>query len=312
MLLAGCAPQTEAANKRVVLYCSVDSVYARPLIEKLRAQTGLEIEPIFDTEATKTAGLANKMRAEKARPRADVFWSSALLQTLLMSEDGLLEPYESSAAQDLPPQFRGKDWAGMGVRGRILVSGEAANLESLQTTAKSAKWAHSNPQFGTASDQFAAWSARDGKEAALRFWRASKRNGMRVLPGNGDTASAVANGDLDFGWTDTDDFLAQKREGKTLFTVKTTRDNVLIPGTVSVVKGAPNPENARKLFDAIVSAQNEAALAKQMPGVFSLRKLEEKSNWQSGGEHFEFLGNAPRDDYKKWPKEWREIREELR
>src|SRR5689334_11540155 len=88
------APKTPISN-RVVLYCSVDDVYAKPIVAALEKKTGLDIEPLYDVEAAKTAGLANRIRAEKKRPRADVFWSSALLQTLLLQREGLLEKYVS-------------------------------------------------------------------------------------------------------------------------------------------------------------------------------------------------------------------------
>lgn len=312
LLFPGCAPQN---SNRVVLYCSVDEVYAKPLIKQLELQTGLKIDALFDTEATKTAGLANRIRAERARTRADVFWSSALLQTLLMSEEGLLESYQSSAARDLPPQFRGKDWAGVGVRARVLVTRLPQSFD-VPTVAQLTGGdlnpvGISNPQFGTSSDWATTLAARWGTVKTLAYFGALKKINVRILPGNGDVARQTAQGDLRFGVTDSDDFLAQERQEKPAVLVETTQDNVLVPGAVSILKNAPHPENAKKLFDAIVSAQNEAALVKEMPGVFSLRRLDQKSNWQSGGVDFSFLMNAPRDDYSKWPALWRQIREPL-
>ncbi|HEX9996093.1 MAG TPA: substrate-binding domain-containing protein [Abditibacterium sp.] len=320
LLMGGCTPQNgeKAATKsnRVVLYCSVDDVYAKPLIQKLEAQTGLQIDALFDTEATKTAGLANRIRAERNRPRADVFWSSALLQTLLMSEEKLLAEYDSPSARDLPAQFRGKTWAGVGTRGHILVSSMPNGVTNKILPPTGVFGRHvpkgmSNPQFGTASD----WSAALGTRIpnVLTYFEAMAKGKVRIFPGNGDVARAVGDGALRFGITDSDDFLAQKRAGKPIFLVKTTDDFVLVPGAVSVLNDAPHPENAQKLFDAIVSAQNEKALTQQMPGVFSLRHMNEKTNWQSGGVDFSFLQNAPHDpdDYTKWATTWKEIREPL-
>jgi iron(III) transport system substrate-binding protein len=282
----------------VVLYCSVDDVYARPLIAELEKQTGLEIEPLFDTEATKTAGLANRIRAERNRPRADVFWSSALLQTLLMSEEGLLEPYQSPSGNDLPARFRGKDWTSVGVRARVLVTRRPQSFE-VPTVARLAGGnlnpvGISNPQFGTASDWATTLATRWGTPKTLSYFGDLKKNNVRILPGNGDVARQTAQGDLRFGVTDSDDYLAQVREKKTLVLMTTTRDNVLVPGAASILKGAPNSENARKLFDAIVSRENEARLIQQMPGVFSLRRLNDKENWRSGGEKFGFPGERAR------------------
>ena len=335
VLLSGCAsktatnsapPTVATSDKRVVLYCSVDDVYAKPLIEKLERRTGLDIVPLFDTESTKTAGLTTRIRAEKSRPRADVFWSSALLQTLLLSQDGLLESYDSPAARDLAPRFRGAGWAGMGTRARLIVTGAGGPFDGSPrlfndgpvivmdaltfAPGVAMKGGHSNPQFGTASDEATALYARDAN-SALNWYRQLKSAKTRILPGNGDVARAVADGDLRYGWTDTDDYLAQKKRGKPIFVAPLAKDNVLVPGAVALVKGAPHPANARQLFDAIASKQGEADLVAQMPGVFSLRALDKPDNWKSGGENFAFLARAPVDDYAKWPRSWLQIREPL-
>ena len=329
LLLNGCATKTATntdsaaaptPDKRVVLYCSIDEVYAKPLIEQLKKRTGLKIVALFDTESTKTAGLTNRIRAEKSRPRADVLWTSALLQTLLMQRDGLLDAYDSPAARDLAPRFRGRGWAGVGTRARLLVaqtggnlqlSGSARALDRLTfVPADGQKSGHSNPQFGTASDEAAALYARDPK-AALVWYQKLKAANVRILPGNGDVARAVADGDVKWGWTDTDDFLAQKERDKPVFAAQTKTDNVIVPGAVALIKGAPHSANARALFDAIASKQGEAALVAQMPGVFSLRGLDDPNNWKSGGQDFTFLARPKTDDYSKWPQSWDKIRPTL-
>ena len=329
LALAGCAPKPQTAptdsttaatssdssaagDKRVVLYCSVDDVYAKPLIEKLKQRTGLDIVSLFDTESTKTAGLTTRIRAEKNRPRADVLWTSALLQTLLLEQDGFFDVYDSPAARDLAPRFRGKSWAGVGTRARLLVTGDGVKpiITDLNWAPDALlKTGHSNPQFGTASDEAAALHSRDSAKA-LNWYRQLKTAKVRILPGNGDVARAVADGGLDYGWTDSDDYLAQKKRGKPIFLARTRANNIMVPGAVAVVKGAPHPENARKLFDAIASKEGEAELIAAMPGVFSLRNLN-GDNWKSGGEDFSFLDEPPIDDYSKWPASWAKIREPL-
>ena len=60
LALGGCASRP---RERVVLYCSVDDVYARPIVTELAERTGITIDAIYDVEAAKTAGLANRIRA---------------------------------------------------------------------------------------------------------------------------------------------------------------------------------------------------------------------------------------------------------
>ena len=326
LIVAGCAPKTAptttaatapessaSADKRVVLYCSVDDVYAKPLIEKLKQRTGLDIVPLFDTESTKTAGLTTRIRSEKNRVRADVLWTSALLQTLLLEQDGFLDTYDSPAARDLAPRFRGQGWAGVGTRARVLVTAgdfKTKITDLMFTPAAGQSSGHSNPQFGLASDEAAALYTRDAAKT-LKWYQSLKAANIRITPGNGDVARAVADGDLDLGWTDTDDYLAQKERGKPIQLARIQTNNLLMPGAVAVIKGAPHPENARKLFDAIAGKQGEADLIAGMPGVFSLRALDNRENWKSQGENFSFLNNAPVDDYSQWTTSWAKIRDPL-
>jgi len=319
LLLSGCNRPAEqkktsanVGDSSVTLYCSVDEEFARPLVKRLEAQTGLKIAVLYDTESTKTAGLANRIRAERARPRCDVYWASALLQTLLLSDDKLLSPYDSPARADLPARFKGRDWTGLGVRARLLLGSQARSDQSLKfVPASEAKFGVSNPAFGTASDWATAYAARSGDAQSLDFFKQIKAKGARVLPGNGDVAREVADGNLEFGWADTDDYLNQRREKKPIFLARTTQDNVLVPGAASLVAGAPHEANAKKLLDALVSREGEAALIQQMPGVFSLREINSQKNWKSGGEDFSFLLQAPSDDYTRWAAHWKAIREPL-
>ena len=327
-LLAGCGQKQQesgqttasgqtqqAKSNRVVVYCSVDDVYAKPILAALAKQTGLQVDALYDVEAAKAAGLANKIRAEHNRPRADIFWASTILQSQLLANEGQLAPYKSPSASDVPDGFKDPKgcWTGLGVRARILVATRPLEQKSLAFVPHSlpGKFAISNPQFGTCTDWASAYGARWGQERTLDFFRRMKAEGVRILPGNADVALGVANGNLAYGVVDSDDYLAQKREKKPIFLVKTTQDNVLVPGSASIIAGAPHEENARKLLDALLSAQGEQMLVKGMPGMFSVRHMKEVGNWQSGGEDFSYLKDTPTEDLSKWRPMWEQLRKPL-
>lgn len=302
-ILSGC---NNAPRNRVVLYCSVDDVYAKPLIAELEKETGLEIEALYDVEAAKTAGLANRIRAEKSRPRGDVFWSSALLQTLLLQREGLLQEYSSPRAQDIPSAFMDKNgaWTGIGLRNRVIVFNQKLTkppriLQELLRTDLKNQVAISNPQFGTGSDWVAALSVRQGKQQALDYFRNLKKNGVRVVPGNGVVAERVAHGELLAGVTDTDDYFAQKKSIPAIQLADSAEPHsinlVSVPGSVSILKDAPNSDNAKKLINALVSAEFEKKLIEKMKGVTSLRDIK----------------NSPPDDTAKWADAWLSIRDPL-
>ncbi len=326
-LLSGCRSTPQNQN-RVVLYCSVDDVYARPIVAELEKKTGLQIDVLYDVEAAKTAGLANRIRAEKNRPRGDVFWSSALLQTLLLQREGLLQEYLSPSAKDIPVQYKDKKgaWTGMGLRARVIMSN--AKLPAQKSNGVSSqdllnpffknKIGISNPQFGTASDWVASLTVRWGKEKTLNYFRALKKNGVRVLPGNGVVAEKVAHGELMAGVTDSDDYVtfSKKLVGgkKSIARANGFEDGVYtmkIPGSVAILKTAPHLENAQKLVDAIVSLEIEELLVKQMPGVLPTRRFPLDGEQKYDAEFLFVPDSENLTDTAKWADAWLSIREPL-
>ena len=272
----------ENQSGRVVVYCSVDDVYARPILASIEKRTGLKVDALYDTEAAKTAGLANKLRAEKARPRGDVFWSSALLQTLLLGRDGLLQAYQSPSAKNLPASLKAADglWTAVGVRQRVMVAHESVKTPPRELTALFApEWrtrvAISNPQFGSASDWVAALGTRWGVEKTRRYFNLLKQNEVQILPGNSVVAQRVARGELLVGITDMDDYLATKKEHPQLKLVSALPpheiNSILVPGSAAIIKGAPHLEAAKKFMDALLAPETENLLAKAMRGVTSPR-----------------------------------------
>ncbi len=302
-------------SNQVVLYCSVDEVYARPIINALEQKTGLRIRALFDVEAAKTAGLATRLRAEKNSPRADVFWSSATLQTLLLSNENLLENYAPPTAQNLPQMWRGKNWVSTGTRCRVLVYNAREKqppvvLEDLLLPRFQNKIGISNALFGTGSDWAAALAARRGNDNALNFFRRLKANGARVLPGNSVVAERVGRGELLAGVCDTDDFLALQKQFPDLRislprNPKLPNDLVFVPMTAAITRNAPHLQNAQKLMDALCSTETEAQIVRSMPGVLPIR-----APWNDVPASVAPLKNElakSRGDVEKWPGSWQKI-----
>lgn len=295
------------ASERVTVYCSVDDVYARPILASIEKRTGLKVDALYDTEAAKTAGLANRLRAEKSRPRGDVFWSSALLQTLLLAREGLLQEYKSPSAQNLPASLQDKNglWTATGVRRRVIVAHSSVKnppraLTALFEPQWQARAAISNPQFGTASDWVAALGVRWGVDKTRRYFEALKENRVAVLPGNSVVAKRVANGEFAVGITDSDDFLATQKENPDLKLVAALPpheiNSVLVPGSAALIKGAPHLKEAQKFLDALLSVETENQLAKEMRGVTAPRATKDFK--------------MP-DDSAQWVAAWDKLRDPL-
>jgi len=107
----------------VVIYTSVDQVFAEPVLKQFEAETGIQVRPVYDVEATKTTGLVNRLIAERNRPQADVFWSGEFVQTLMLQEKGVLQAYHSPNAETIPDIYKDPNgyWTGFAARLRLLL-----------------------------------------------------------------------------------------------------------------------------------------------------------------------------------------------
>lgn len=265
VLLAGC--DRSGSSKEVVLYTSVDEPVARPILDEFTNQTGIKVILKTDSEASKTAGLVETLRAEKANPQADVFWDNEPFHTINLAEEGVLAAYESPAAKDVLPQYKdaGHRWASNGLRMRMIArapgSESITTIEDLAAPAMKGKICMANPAFGTTSGHIAALFVKWGPEKGEQFLRDLKANQVQLLGGNSEVVKQVASGNYAAGLTDNDDVDSMIREGGKLSAVRAdSRDHsgtLAIPCTVSLVTGAKHSEAAKKLIDYLLSVSVE-------------------------------------------------------
>jgi len=269
----------------VVVYTSLDRPYAEPVLREFERQSGLRVRDVYDTEATKSLGLATRVASERGRPRADVFWSSEVIRVIGLQEQGLLAAYRSPNAEGIPMRFKDADgfWTGFAARARVIVY----NTKFVRQPPRSRfdfekpEWrgavAMANPLFGTTATEAAALFELLGPEKARAHFRALAANGLRIVNGNSVAADWTARGEVRAALTDTDDALTRMRGGAHLAMVYPDQESgdgdalgtLVIPNTVALVRDGPNAENGRRLIDHLLSPAVEAALAtgdaRQMP-----------------------------------------------
>lgn len=117
-----CACEQKGVQE-VVVYTSVDDVFARPIAERFEKDAGIVVRLVPDTEETKSTGLLNRLIAEKERPQADVFGSGDPVRAAILKARGVSTPYRSPHAEGLPPQFSEPEghWTGFSARARVLI-----------------------------------------------------------------------------------------------------------------------------------------------------------------------------------------------
>ena len=254
---------------KLTVYCAHDAVFAESILRDFEKQTGIPVAIKFDTEATKSLGLAEQIIREAAHPRCDVFWNNELLGTLDLAARGLLEPHKGTGWQRIPAQFRDADgrWTGFAARLRVIIQcNDGPELDDAWLLKGDlSRFAMAKPLYGTTLTHYTVLWHEWGPER-LKQWHAdTRRRGLREMPGNAQVKDMVASGECDQGFTDTDDFFEAKDEGKPV-TMRPAQlesgQTICIPNTVAIIRNAPHAENARKLADFLLSAKTELALAR--------------------------------------------------
>lgn len=263
--LVGCE---KAGPAEIVLYTSVDQPHAEPIVREFEKQSGIKVRIVTDTEASKSVGLAERLRAEKANPQCDVWWGNEPFHTINLAEEGLLQPYESPSTKGITPMYVDPQhrWAGNGLRARVIAVNGASltGIEGLKDPSLKGAIAMARPTAGTTGGHVAALFVLWGEDRALQFFRDLRANEIKLLGGNGAVAESIGRGQLRAGLTDNDDCAAVLREGAKLEMVLPDQDSqgtLMVPTTVGLVTGSKNMAAGRKLVDYLLSAQVEQALA---------------------------------------------------
>jgi iron(III) transport system substrate-binding protein len=254
-----------------VVYTSVDEPVARPILDEFTKKTGIKVVARYDAEASKTAGLVQRLRAEKDNPRADAFWNNEIFHTINLAEEGLLADYESPAAGDVPGHFKDPKhrWAASAARIRVICfsprAGEIGRVEDLVDPKHKGRACMANPAFGTTSGHVASWFVLWGESEATEFLKKLKANDVKLLGGNSEVVKQIAAGTMWVGLTDNDDVESAVREGaKDLkWSPAGTRKDpgaLAIPCTVGLIKGAKNDAAGKKLVDYLLSREVEDRL----------------------------------------------------
>lgn len=290
---AGCSDERTANGDgdapTVVLYTAIDRPYAEQIVADFERETGIKVQLKTDAEATKTTGLATALVAERDNPQADVWWNNEIFHTVNVAGEGVLEPYEPATASEIAEEWRhpGNLYTPVALRARVLVVNAdplnaqlLADVDDLQDLADpklKGKVAMATPRFGTTGGHVASLYQIWGDAEADAFFLKLRGNEISLLGGNATVVDYVASGQMLAGLTDNDDVAHAQAQNKPVRMIVPNQDDgelgtLLIPTTVAVIKGAPNPDNARKLADYLTRREVEQKLIELQFAVYSVRE----------------------------------------
>jgi iron(III) transport system substrate-binding protein len=281
LLASLCLPVLHWSRKntrpQAIVYCAQDQVYAEAIFRDYEEETGVRVRTVYDSEAVKTVGLANRLLAERSHPQCDVFWGNEEMRTRQLAAQGVFRETNG--------------WAVFGCRSRRVVIN--TNRLSLATAPRSlieltnGAWrgriALANPQFGTTAAHFHALRQRWGDALWQAWCQSLAANKPLLVDGNSMVVKFVGHGEAWIGLTDSDDIADGQREGLPVVPLPMNDETLLIPNTVAVTRGAPHPQPAQGLFEYLqrpeVVARLVSAKALEGASVSEAPATALKVNW---------------------------------
>jgi iron(III) transport system substrate-binding protein len=263
-----------AAQGELVVYCGVQEEWCRPMMAAFERATGVRVA----MTRRSTGETLAQIRAERQNPRGDVWWGGTGDPHLQAAEEGLTEEYRSPGLALLHPwavrQAEQSGFRTVGIYAGIL--GYSFNTRELERRRIAAPrcWSDlAKPEFrgevqvadpntsGTAYTMLATFVQLMGEDQAFTFLKALHRNINQYTRSGAAPARAVATGESLVGITFLQDAVTQKVNGAPVALVAPCEGTGFEIGSMSIIKGARNMENARRFYDWALTAQAQALAA---------------------------------------------------
>lgn len=274
-LFVGC----KKSERELVIYTSVDRVYSEQIFNEFTKETGITVLPVYDVEATKTTGLAQRIIAEKEHPVADIFWNGEMMYTIELAKQETLQPYLPKVIEGrsnrTSSHLIGKDnlWVGFGGRARVFIINKdkvtedqyPMTMHDLINASETYAVGMAKPLSGTTATHTAALYSVMGQEQARALFEAIEKSKMKIVDGNGAVRDMVVSGELDFGITDTDDALGAVEKGANVALVFPDQGDgqpgtLVIPNSVGIIKNAKHVEDAKLFVEYLLKEETQQKL----------------------------------------------------
>jgi iron(III) transport system substrate-binding protein len=257
----------------LVLYCSVQEEWCRPMVAAFEKATGIKV-----LMTRKSSGeFYAQIKAEAANPKGDVWWGGTGDPHLQAAEEALTDPYVSPKLDELQDwavrQAKAAKFRTVGIYAGAL--GYSFNTQELakRKLPEPKCWADlakpiykddvqvANPNSsGTSYTMLATLVQILGEQKAFELMKAMHKNINQYTKSGAAPARAAATGESLIGITFQHDAVIQAVGGAPVKIVSPCEGTGYEIGSMSIIKGAKNLANARKWYDWALSADGGQAV----------------------------------------------------
>ncbi len=278
-----CAPAGAAhAQGRLVLYCTPQEEWCRAMVTAFERATGIKVDMTRKSSGENYA----QVKAEAANPRGDVWWGGTGDPHLQAAEEGLTLEYRSPKLSELHEwavrQAEQSRYRTVGVYAGALGFGYNAELLARKGLPAPKCWADlldprlrdevqvADPNSsGTAYTLLATVLQIMGEEKGWEYLKKLHRNVNQYTKSGAAPAKAVSLGETLVGITFMHDLVTYAVQGAPVKVVAPCEGTGYEIGSMSIIKGAPNLENAKKWYEWALTPEAQAlgaqAKAYQVP-----------------------------------------------
>jgi iron(III) transport system substrate-binding protein len=257
--LLGAVP---AEARSLVVYCSHDPDACELAAKSFQRETGIETSIVRKP----TGEFYAQIRAERANPRADVWYGGTIDPFLQAAAEGLFDAYRSPRVADLQPWARRaterSDFKVAAIYRIIIGFGTSPTILTQKELVAPRCWSDllapaygkeielANPvTSGTGYTILATLVTLYGEDGAFDYMRKLAPNVVRFTQSGTAQGPSVAHGEVGVGISFVHEFITQQLAGfevKIAIPCEGTGDAL---GGMAILAGAPHPVEARAFYD---------------------------------------------------------------
>jgi len=261
------------AQGKVGVYTTLEEPLAKELFELFQKETGIQV----NWQRLSGGEVESRLEAEKSNPQASIWVGGVGLNHISAKLKGLTTPYKSKMLENTPVQFRDPEnyWVGLYLGPLSFVTNNKIAKEQGITPPKS--WADllkpeykgkirmANPTTsGTAYNVITTlrYVFNGDEEKVFDYLRKLDKNIDQYTKSGSAPGKSVAIGEIPVAIGYAHDQVKLKVEGADITITIPEEGTGYEIASMSLVKGGPDPVNAKKLFDWILDTKAQEIIAK--------------------------------------------------
>ncbi|PKP58217.1 iron ABC transporter substrate-binding protein [Candidatus Atribacteria bacterium HGW-Atribacteria-1] len=246
------------AKETLAIYTTLDEPLARAIVAAFEEDTGIEVAWVRLSGGECVARLI----AEKENPQISMWYGGVGLDHIVAKEKGLTTPYESPNAVNIPDKFKDKDFYWTGIYAGPLCFVSNTNLLTELGLEAPTSWADlikpeyqgqimvANPgTSGTAYNVLATMVQILGEDEAFKYLKALDKNIFQYTRSGSAPGKSASLGEVAVGIGYAHDQVKLVSQGYPLQITFPSEGTGYEVASISLVKGGPQLELAKKLYD---------------------------------------------------------------